>query len=230
MSALADRLEQARRQQRSRTSTAAVTTEAVPAALPARPDGPFDSSEVDLPADAPFTDLGCLLVPAGDGITLRGAVDGSGAVYAVLVTTPDAAFELAAYAAAAGAPSWPQTAAAIAESLIAQGAQAHVDGDVVHAHVGDGEQASALRLIGVDGPRWLLRLTVRGENATDPLRVRAAEQFLRRCIVRRGDEPLPPGTVLPVRRSAAGLGGPATPAGRFTVLPGLDLAPVLAAR
>jgi hypothetical protein len=58
------------------------------------------------------------------------------------------------------------------------------------------------RVIGVDGPRWLLRATVLGRAAVEPEAAPPMEQALRNVVVVRGAEPMAPRESLALRLPA----------------------------
>jgi len=66
------------------------------------------------------------------------------------------------------------------------------------------------RIIGINGPRWMLRGTFLGRPATDPDTAAAWEDTLTKVVIRRGDHAMPAGDPLPVvlpdsaRRTAPG--------------------------
>jgi hypothetical protein len=55
------------------------------------------------------------------------------------------------------------------------------------------------RVIGVDGPRWMLRATFLGSAAIDPDVEGVLERALREVVVVRGSAPMPPRAPLPLR-------------------------------
>jgi hypothetical protein len=55
------------------------------------------------------------------------------------------------------------------------------------------------RVIGIDGPRWLLRATVLGRAAVEPDAAPPLEQSLRNVVVVRGNEPMAPRESLVMR-------------------------------
>jgi Protein of unknown function (DUF3710) len=55
------------------------------------------------------------------------------------------------------------------------------------------------RVIGVDGPRWLLRATVLGRAAVEPDAAPPMEETLRNTIVVRGNEPMAVRESLPLQ-------------------------------
>lgn len=63
----------------------------------------------------------------------------------------------------------------------------------------DGRQlAQRVRFIGVDGPRWVLRGVIRGEGASKPEVMAEVEKLFADVVVVRGDQPVPPGELLPI--------------------------------
>ncbi|WP_436700862.1 DUF3710 domain-containing protein [Nocardioides sp. BYT-33-1] len=169
--------------------------------------GPFDVD--DLPEDGVARlDLGSLLVAPSDGRELRVQVDeASGAVRAVLLATDSGALELRAFAAPRNGDLWseirPQIAADAARrggtateregrfgtELVCEVRLTRPDGQV-------GTQTS--RVIGINGPRWLLRATLLGDPARDPDTADAWEAAIEQVAVRRGNHAMPVGEQLPL--------------------------------
>ncbi|WP_257423281.1 DUF3710 domain-containing protein [Nocardioides carbamazepini] len=169
--------------------------------------GPFDVDE--LPEDGvERLDLGSLLVAPSDGRELRVQVDEtSGAVRAVLLATDAGALELRAFAAPRNGDLWseirPQIAADAARrggtateregrfgtELVCEVRLTRPDGQI-------GTQTS--RVIGVNGPRWLLRATLLGDPARDPETADAWEAAIEQVAVRRGNHAMPVGEQLPL--------------------------------
>ena len=57
----------------------------------------------------------------------------------------------------------------------------------------------SVRFIGVDGPRWFLRAVIGGPAATIPEAADIIHSMIRRVVVVRGNTPLPPRDLLPLR-------------------------------
>jgi hypothetical protein len=55
------------------------------------------------------------------------------------------------------------------------------------------------RVLGIRGPRWLLRATLFGRPAVEPAEDGEVESAVRDVIVVRGTEPLPPGDPIPLK-------------------------------
>jgi hypothetical protein len=177
------------------------TVEAAPAV------GPFDVD--DLPAGGPErVDLGALLILPEPGRELRLQVDETtGDVQAVVLAGADGALELRAFAAPRHGDLWstvrPQLAADVAQhggtateregrfgtELLCQMSVQRDDGKA-------GTQPS--RIIGINGPRWMLRATLLGRPAMEPDGAGEWEDTIATIAVRRGTGAMPVGDALPV--------------------------------
>ncbi|WUJ69169.1 DUF3710 domain-containing protein [Kribbella soli] len=180
--------------------------------LDVRSEGPFDSTEVDadllLEAENRI-DLGALVVTIVQGMELGLQVDEqSGVVQAVLLMLEDSALELRAFAAPRSSGIWDEVRQEIAAEASRMGGTAtEHDGQfgtelvlVVPVEDPEGQIFSQTsRVIGVDGPRWLLRATVLGRAAVEPDAALPMEETLRNAIVVRGDEPMAVRESLPLR-------------------------------
>lgn len=58
------------------------------------------------------------------------------------------------------------------------------------------------RFIGVDGPRWFLRGVIAGDAAIDPTAAAEIEDLFRSVVVVRGNQPMPPRDLIPLRMPA----------------------------
>lgn len=179
-----------------------------------RGEGPYDSSEVDESAleGEDKIDLGALVVTGLPGMELRLQVDEqSNEVQAVLLVLEDSALELRAFAAPKTSGIWVDVRREIAAEATRMGGTAsETEGPfgtelvlVVPVEDPDGQIFSQTsRVIGVDGPRWLLRATVLGRAAVESEAAPPMEQSLRNVIVVRGTEPMAPRESLALRLPA----------------------------
>ena len=71
---------------------------------------------------------------------------------------------------------------------------------------GEGAVVQPARFIGVDGPRWFLRGVIAGPAATDDALGRELVDVFRGLVVVRGNSPLPPRELLPLRVPAQASG------------------------
>ncbi|WP_436495946.1 DUF3710 domain-containing protein [Actinokineospora sp. HUAS TT18] len=162
-----------------------------------RADGPYDETEA--PDDEfPRLDLGSMRVPVPDGAQLQVEMDPAGPVRAVHILTPVGQLTLNAYAAPKSGGLWREVCGELAEQL-------RGDGATVRSHAGDwGQELSAalgevaLRFIGVDGPRWMLRGVVAGPPELAETSTEALRAMLRSTVVVRGTQPMPVRTPLQI--------------------------------
>ena len=167
--------------------------------------GPWDSG--DAPENDEMVDLGSLRLPPLPEREVRLQVDEqSQTVQAVLIVGPEGALEVRAFAAPRGGGLWDE----VRPQLAAEAEQA---GGTAVEHEGrfgtelrcrrpatspEGEQGMVpTRVVGVNGPRWLLRGTFMGrpalaEDTTD------WDDTLAAVVVHRGEEAMPVGEALPL--------------------------------
>ncbi|WP_405058236.1 DUF3710 domain-containing protein [Kribbella sp. NBC_01505] len=187
------------------------TDEAATGTAEPRAEGPFDSTEVDpelLEAEDRI-DLGALVISGLPGMELRLQVDEqSGDVQAILLVVEDSALELRAFAAPKRTGIWDEVRQEIAGEATRMGGTATESETgfgtelvlVVPVEDPDGKiYSQTSRVVGVDGPRWLLRATILGRAAVDPEAAPPLEETLRQVIVVRGDEPMAVRESLPLR-------------------------------
>ncbi|SHF36860.1 DUF3710 domain-containing protein [Streptoalloteichus hindustanus] len=160
-------------------------------------DGPFDATEA--PEDElSRLDLGSVRIPVPDGAQLQVEVDPAGPVRAVHVVTEIGRLTVNAYAAPRSSGLWREISRELVEQLRSDGARVtRVSGEWDDELVASSPEV-ALRFVGVDGPRWLLRGVAAGpvdhaEELTELLR-----DVVRGTVVVRGQEPLPVRTPLPI--------------------------------
>jgi hypothetical protein len=169
--------------------------------------GPFDVD--DLPEDdVKRVDLGSLLIEPEEGRELRLQVDeASGAVQSVLLAGQDGAIEIRAFAAPRNGDLWSEVRPQIAADMAQKGGTAtEREGrfgpelvcqvQVKRKEGGTASQPS--RIIGINGPRWLLRATFFGKPAVEPDTATEWEDAVTRIAVRRGDHAMRVGEPLPV--------------------------------
>jgi hypothetical protein len=165
--------------------------------------GPFDVSEVS-PVQ-PFIDLGALKVTPRQGLQLR--LDIEEATKRLVAATFDidgSTMQVQVFAAPRSEGLWNEIRAQLAEQLVRQGGQADQVvgpfGPEVRASVPTADKTvRPVRFVGVDGPKWFLRGVISGPAATTPARAATIEEVFRSIVVVRGDEPMPPRELLPLR-------------------------------
>lgn len=176
---------------------------------PARPHGPWDVDELDASRashTAPRLDLGGLRIRPHAGMKVQMQVDpGTGTATSVLLVGDQAAVQLMVIAAAKSTPMWPQTKAALYGDAMRKGGSAKEGagpwGPVLRlalpAETADGAKGVQPSVVlGIDGPRWLLRATFIGKAATEQDQMNRMMQIVQDAVVVRGDKPMAPGDVV----------------------------------
>jgi hypothetical protein len=187
----------ARRRGRQQSDEAEVT--APPEVEGVRHQGPWDSSERTPGDDETYVDLGPLKVRVRVGLDVQLPTDGEGGeIGSVVLVADDAALELRAFAATRSGGLWDE----VRDDLIIEverlgGECDQVDGLFgpellvkVPVDLPDGEKGfQPSRIVGIEGPRWLLRATFLGAAGLDPSDEGLLMDTLRDVIVERGPEP-----------------------------------------
>ncbi len=168
--------------------------------------GPFDAADVPDLDQRECIDLGGLLVTPAGQMEMQLQVDeGSGEVMAAILVGEDGALELRAFAASRGGGSWEELRPRIsAETARMGGTATEEDGlfgtelvCVVPMQTPDGQPAQQVsRISGHQGPNWLLRATLMGQPAVEPVEGTVWEETIRSVVVRRGREAMAPGAPL----------------------------------
>jgi hypothetical protein len=180
-----------------------------PAAAEPRARGPWDSAEVDLSEEDPRRiDLGGLIVTGRPGLELRLQVDESTQqVAGVLLIGREGAVELRPFAAPRNDDIWDDIRKKIsAETARRGGTASEADGPfgkelrvAMPVTTPEGKAATQpSRVLGIAGPRWLLRATFLGKPAVEPDPEHEIESALRDVVVVRGSSPMAPGEPLPI--------------------------------
>lgn len=167
-------------------------------------DGPYDVSEwPDLDGRL---DLGALRLPVAAGMQMRLDIEqGTGRVVGVTLGFGASQAQLQVFAAPRSLGLWDELRPEITRGLVDAGGAAEVVtgmlGKEIRARMPgraqDGRVAfQPARFLGIDGPRWFLRVVVNGPAASDDEQLQKIIDFLRGVVVQRGEEPRPPREVL----------------------------------
>ncbi|GAA4533081.1 DUF3710 domain-containing protein [Mycobacterium paraffinicum] len=163
-------------------------------------EGPFDIDDFEDPSVAELArlDLGSVLIPMPEAGQLQVELTETGVPSAVWVVTPNGRFTIAAYAAPKTGGLWREVASELADSLRNDSAKVSIkDGPWGREVVGSA--SGAVRFIGVDGYRWMIRCVINGPHETMEALEQEARGALADTVVRRGDTPLPVRTPLTVQ-------------------------------
>lgn len=164
--------------------------------------GPFDID--DIGEDAIGTtrlDLGSVLVPLPPGGQIQVEMAQTGAPQAVHLVTQHGRITVTAYAAPKSPGQWREVAGELADTLRNDRAAVSIEDGPWGRELHGVTPNADLRFIGVDGYRWMIRCVVAGPSgaatAAAPL-VEMARAVVADTIVRRGTDPHPVRTPLPV--------------------------------
>lgn len=172
-----------------------------------RAAGPFDRAEVE---DAEGRlDLGSLWLAGIPGMELRLEVDEeSDTVVGVTAVLGESAVQLQAFAAPRSEGIWDDIRSEIAASITRQGGTAEDTRGPLGVELQTrmpGQDASGrtvfspARFLGVDGPRWFLRAVLSGRAAIEPDAAEPLLDVVRATVVVRGEDPMAPRDLLPLR-------------------------------
>lgn len=162
--------------------------------------GPFDSSEKD--TEKGYIDFGPIRVPQVTGMQLVPTVaPGTKTIVSLGLIFGTSRLELRVFASPKSGGSWMRVQEQLENTLVNQkntvkyrsgrwGKQMLVSGP----STGD----SQVRIVGVDGRRWFLRIDVMGAAATDPAAFEQARDIIDALVVHRDDEPRPPLSIMPM--------------------------------
>jgi hypothetical protein len=179
-----------------------------------RAEGPFDISEVEDvegTPEMPRIDLGSMVLAGFPGAELRLQMsEETQQIVSAMLIHQDSALELGAYAAPRSGGLW----AELREEIMASATEAGGSAQLAEGPFGvelrrlipvttpEGEEGyQPSRMWVAEGPRWLLRGIVYGQAALEEgLDSPVAEMLtaFRQVIVRRGEEPMAPGDLLPL--------------------------------
>ena len=169
-------------------------------------EGPYDVSEV--PVMRPYVDLGGIKVAPREGLQLRLEVDErANRVAAVSLDYEDSVLQVQAFSAPKSSGLWGEVRTELVQQMTAQGMAASEEEGPLGPEVlvetpQPAEQGGGTRLvrfIAVDGPRWMLRGVIMGKAADDAVARERVIDLFRELVVVRGDSPMPPSELIPLR-------------------------------
>lgn len=199
-----------------------------------REEGPFDVEEIDADvledpdADPPVIDLGSMVLAALDGMELRLQMDeNSQQIVSAMMIRGDSAMEVGPFAAPRSGGLWSEIREDLVESAQSSGGSANLVAGpygvelrrLLPVRTPDGQEGyQPSRMWVAEGPRWMLRGIVYGQAALeDGLDSPVAEMLdaFQQIVIRRGDDPMAPGDLLPLTMpdNIAQPGEPAAAAG-----------------
>ena len=168
--------------------------------------GPFDISEVG--QLRPYIDFGSIRVSPNKDAKLRVELEEkTKKVVAITILFGETTLQLQAFAAPKTSGIWHEALEPIQNSIKKQGGTAEVVkgmlGEEVRAQIPvESEGKKGFRssiFLGIDGPRWMLRGVIFGKAANDSEHYQQAIEAFRSTVVDRGNAPLPPNELLPLK-------------------------------
>jgi hypothetical protein len=161
--------------------------------------GPFDEQAPD--DGVPRLNLGSLLLPLPDEAQVQAKMSDQqpGVIEEVIVGTPIGDIRVKAYAAPRSGGLWEEACGELATQLKSEGATVRsVSGEwgqELMATLGE----MSIRVIGVEGERWMLRGHVVGPQALAAQAAHVLRTMVRGAVVVRGSQPWPPNEPLPIQ-------------------------------
>lgn len=171
-----------------------------------RANGPWDAAERD-PNSPGYVDIGSIRILGREGVGLQLPVE-KGVLNAIVVIVEGSAMELRAFADARSGGQWAVVLDELVEQVTKRGGESNrIDGPFgeellmrVPVKTTDGRSGvQQSRIIGVEGPRWVLRATLLGQAGVSEESAEGLLSVLRDVIVVRGEEPRMLGEGLPLK-------------------------------
>lgn len=165
--------------------------------------GPFDGDTVNF-QDFDFSDfatgaldLGSMLIPVPHGGEVK--VDmGPEGPQMIHLEVDGGRITPIAFAAPRNGDLWAESVEETVAGMTKDGLDVYVEdgpwGQEICAVAGEGQ----MRLIGVNGPRWMFRAMLAGEKSQADELAKVAREIIARTFIRRGNDPIPAGQPLPV--------------------------------
>lgn len=167
--------------------------------------GPWDYEDegIDPDDDERYISFGSMFLPLVEGLTIRAKrsqdPQSPSPLESITVQLGDGAIEVVPFAAPKTLGLWDEVSDELLET--AKGAKVEEGrfGDEVLLPVEVKGRTMMSRVVGVDGPRWMLRGIFTGDAAQgDGDNRHALEDYFAQIIVRRGDAPLAPRDIIPI--------------------------------
>jgi hypothetical protein len=170
--------------------------------------GPFDGDRVDYAAFdySDFAksglDLGSLRVPVPHNGEVQVEMGPNGPQM-IHILTPFGRLTPVALAAPRSGRQWEENIPEVTKGMTADGLEVRQDRNLWGTEIVGTMKSGTMRVVGVDGPRWMLRMTLAGPADKADQLAELAYEVISRTFVYRGDAPLPAGQSLPVTIPAA---------------------------
>lgn len=179
--------------------------------------GPKDSGDAGPPPG--YVDLGSLFVPPVPGMQVRAQFEADGkTLHRIQLVLGTSGIRVSVAAAPRSGGVWTELREQFSESVRQQGgsveeAEGRYGTELqvrLPVQLPNGSQGfSPMRFIGIEGPRWIVRLDIQGAAAAgDAEQIEACDKVIDQLIVNRGSEPRVRLSLLPMQlpKDAAKLG------------------------
>ncbi|OFQ53433.1 DUF3710 domain-containing protein [Corynebacterium sp. HMSC074H12] len=165
--------------------------------------GPYDGDNVDI-AEFNFEDfsvglldLGSLRIPLPKGSQVQVEMGQEGPRM-LHILTPHGRMTPVAFAAPRTPGQWAESAEDIIKGLEADGFAAHPEDGPWGSEIVGSSEKGGIRIIGVEGPRWMYRLTLAAPAGKEEELAQLGREVVARTFVYRGEDPILAGSSLPV--------------------------------
>ncbi|HIX78771.1 MAG TPA: DUF3710 domain-containing protein, partial [Candidatus Corynebacterium faecipullorum] len=165
--------------------------------------GPYDGDNVDI-AEFNFEDfsvglldLGSMRIPLpkGSQVQVEMGQDGPRMLH---ILTPHGRMTPVVFAAPRTPGQWAESAEDIVQGLEADGFAAHPEDGPWGSEIVGSSDKGGIRIIGVEGPRWMYRLTLAAPAGKEEELAKLGREVVARTFIYRGEEPILAGSSLPV--------------------------------
>lgn len=161
--------------------------------------GPWDSLDSDAPDTDEYLDIGALMLPFLKGSELRlKANSQTGDVLGATITYGSSSLELEPFAAPKSLGLWDEVRADLLKANPSCKEVDGVFGKELTLPVKVKGKNMLTRVVGIDGPRWMLRGIFSGPAAKGGKEKDVLDGYLADLVVVRGDEPLAPRDLVPM--------------------------------
>lgn len=170
--------------------------------------GPFDGDSVDYTAFdySDFAksglDLGSVRVPVPHSGEVQVEMGAKGPQM-IHILTPFGRLTPVVLAAPRSGNQWEENIEEVTRGMVKDNLEVRTGQSLWGTEIVGTMKAGTMRVIGVDGPRWMLRMTLAGPSDKAEQLAELAYEVISRTFVYRGEEPLPAGQALPVTIPAA---------------------------
>lgn len=165
--------------------------------------GPFDGDSVDISQfnfedfSVGLLDLGSVRIPLPKGSQVQVEMGETGPRM-LHILTPHGRMTPVAFAAPRTSGQWAESAADILNGLESDGFSARLEDGPWGSEIVGSNDKGGIRIIGVEGPRWMYRLTLAAPAGKEAELAQLGREVVARTFVYRGEDPILAGNPLPV--------------------------------